>query len=225
MDIKPNTKDEDKISDNENDAAKNEKWYRSILIWIGKTTRITDWLIILCTLAIAIIGFFQWQTLKKTDQASRLRDRAFINFLNPTIFKYPRKSPIVGAVSIALINNGNMPARIVSLRCGWAHSKPIDKFIDPFPLAKWNGVNVARFIGPKETIKLQGTEIPIEMVNRAIKRKVNIFVLMEVKYFDGFDHINLRTTQKSRSWRFDDYGGTSWGYAGPHNCIDNDCYN
>jgi hypothetical protein len=223
MDLKENQKGDDKISDAENDTANADKWYRSLFVWIRKTTCVTDWLIFFCTLAIALVSFFQWQTLEKTDQTSRLRDRAFVYFLNPTLNPYPSNKPTVWGIDINVQNAGNMPARRISIRCALVYNQKSEPIIDPFPLAKWSAAQAPNVLGPKQHFSLQGGGIPISAIKEAQKFKKDIFILMEAKYIDGFDLNKSRVTQMSRSLLFDKHGGLSLGLAGPHNCTDDDC--
>ncbi len=223
MDNKSNEKDKDEISNNENKKADDKKWYRSMLEWIKRTTCITDWLIILCTLGIATIGFLQWKTLEKTDQTSRLRDRAFVHFLNPKIIDYPIDKPKVWAIAISVENAGNMPARSISIKQAIVETQKSKDIIDPFPLAKWQITQAPNVIGPKQRLTVQGGEIPISTIEKAQKSMINIFILMEVKYIDGFDLSKYRITQISRNLQFDEHGGYSMGFIGPHNCADDDC--
>jgi hypothetical protein len=175
------------------------------------------------TFCLVIVGILQWCILRQTDQTSRLRDRAFIYFLNPTFFPYPPDKPIVWGISINLQNAGNMPARRISIRYGYTISEASANIVDPFPLATWADASVPNVIGPKQSFSLQGCEFPISIIEAAQKSEKNIFILMEAKYIDGFELDRLRVTQMSRSLRFDAHGGFSLGFAGPHNCTDDDC--
>lgn len=200
---------------------KNTKPEKKGVSWLKRPA--TEWILAFATIVICIMTVLQWLALRKTDQTSRLRDRAYVYFSNPIITPYPPKQHAVWAIGINMVNVGNMPARRISVRCGWIDSQASNNIIDPFPLAKWSEVNVPKFIGPKQSLILQGCEIPIGIIEQAKKNKVNIFVLMEVRYTDGFDINKSRVTQMSRSLRFDVHGGQSWGFAGPHNCTDDDC--
>ena len=194
-----------------------KKW----VSWLKRLT--TKQILAVATIGICIVAFFQLLALRGADQTSRLRDRAYVYFANPIITRYPPEKPTVWAIGIKVVNTGNMPARRIYIRCGWIDSQASNDIIDPFPLAKWSEVKVPKFIGPKQSMILQGCEIPIGIIEQAKKIKVKIFVLMEVKYTDGFDLNKTRVTQMSRSLRFDVQGKQSWGFAGPHNCIDDDC--
>jgi hypothetical protein len=90
-------------------------------------------------------------------------------------------------------------------------------------LAKWSIVEVPNVIGPKQHFILHGSDIPISKIEAAKKSDIDLFILMEAEYIDGFDLDKSRITQMSRILRFDKYGGHSLGFAGPHNCTDDDC--
>ena len=175
--------------------------------------------IIAFTFLLVVVGFLQWWTLKETNRTSRVRDRAYLYFGDPEIFPYPKSKPVTTGVSIVLMNVGNVPSRLISVRSGWTDNQ--DGVVDQFRLKKLSEVNVAKFIGPKQGMRLQGHEVPIDIYMKATAMQANIFVLMEVRYADGFDNKKVRVTQTSRSLRFDKFGGTSWGFD--YNCTDDDC--
>jgi hypothetical protein len=217
MEIKSNEHNNqttDKINNNTKPEKKCVSWFKRPA---------TEWILAFATLGIFIIAFFQLLALYRTDQTSRLRDRAYVYFSNPTITSYPPDKTTVWAIGIKVLNTGNMPARRISIRCGWTGSPASNDINDPFPLAKWSGVQGPESIGPKQGLALQGCEIPIDIIEQAKKSKISIFVLMEVKYTDGFDLNKTRVTQMSRRLRFDAHGSYSWGFTAPHNCIDDDC--
>ncbi|MFA4909592.1 MAG: hypothetical protein WC649_00885 [Desulfobacteria bacterium] len=183
------------------------------------------------TIVIAICAFlqfialiFQYCVMNKQDKTSRLRDRAYVYFADPILTPYPPDKPIVCGIVINVENTGNMPARHISIRFSWIASQHSEKIIDPFPLVNWHTVQVPSFIGPKQRFSLQGgDDIPINIIEEAKKFKIDVFILMEATYIDGFDLNKTRITQMSRSLRFDAHGSQSLGFAGPHNCTDDDC--
>ena len=67
------------------------------------------------TYELATISEAQRKILDQTDQTSRLRDRAFVYFFDPTITPYPPEKPTVWGIGINVENAGNMPARYVSI--------------------------------------------------------------------------------------------------------------
>ena len=176
------------------------------------------------TLFLGILSAITAYLLYETDRTSRLRDRAFVYFGDPLIRPYPPTSePIIWALGLSIENVGNMPARRVTIRyaCPDApHSKNIK---DPFPIAKWHAAEFGNIVGPKGTFVLQGCEIPIGIVNDAKKSIQDVFYVAEIRYIDGFELDKLRVTQMSRILRFDQWGGMSLGFIGPHNCSDEDC--
>ena len=70
---------EDQESQGEDTTAKQEEWFLSFLTWIRETTSVTDWLIVACTIVIALIGFSQWRTLDRQSGLleQQLKDTAY----------------------------------------------------------------------------------------------------------------------------------------------------
>jgi hypothetical protein len=181
------------------------------------------------TVALAIIAVLQWRTLEKTDQTSRLRDRAFVYFNNPPLTPYPPDKSIVWGVGITVLNAGNMPARSIVIQYDCPDAPRSDQTIDPFPLAKWKRAEIGNVIGPKNQFVLQACNIPIAIVQAAQWSEAGkqpereIFYVVKVTYLDGFDLDESRFTQMSRKFIFDEQGNHSLGFTGPHNCADDDC--
>jgi hypothetical protein len=175
------------------------------------------------TIALAIIAQLQWATLEKTDETSRLRDRAFVYFSDPLLTPYPPDKPTMWGVGITVLNAGNMPARSIAIQYDCPDAPKSDKITDPFSLAKWKEAEIGNVIGPKNNFGLQACQIPIATVQAAIESERDVFYVVRVTYHDGFDPDKLRVTQMSRIFRFDQYGGRSLGFVGLHNCSDDDC--
>jgi hypothetical protein len=181
------------------------------------------------TLALAWVAALQWETLETTDQTSRLRDRAFVYFGDPPLTPYPANQPIVWGVGITVVNAGNMPARSVMIEYDCPDAPKSDRIVDPFLLAKWKRAEIGNVIGPKNTFGLQACNVPIATVKAAQgfgnnkEPERDIFYVVRVTYLDGFDLDNPRVTHISRNFRFDQFGGQSLGFIGPHNCSDDDC--
>ncbi len=185
-----------------------------------------DKMMVLITVILAIIGIFQWTAIEKTDQTSRLRDRAFVYFLIPTIKPWPEPPAKVTdwGVLIKINNAGNMPARNLSIRYALVQTDKAKKIIDPWPDAKFTPVNVTDSIGPKQSFSLVAEPgIKIKEVEACKKSEIDIFLLMEVKYIDGFDLKDFRYTQMSLQLRIDEGGTHGQYFAGPHNCTDDQC--
>ena len=175
------------------------------------------------TYELATISEAQRKILDQTDQTSRLRDRAFVYFFDPTITPYPPEKPTVWGIGINVENAGNMPARRVTVRYACVDAPRSQHVVDPFPMRKWINAEVPSVIGPKRGVSIQSCNIPIGTIEAAKKSEIDVFVLMETKYLDGFVADRDRVTQMTRVLRFDQYGGHSLGFAGPHNCSDDDC--
>jgi len=175
------------------------------------------------TIVLVFISALTAWILYKTDETSRLRDRAFIYFGDPPVTPYPADNPIVWGVGVTVSNAGNMPGRRVTIRYACPDASRSEHVSDPFSLVKWNDVEVGSVVGPKQGFSLQGCNVSIDKINDAKKGFRDVFYVSEVKYIDGFDLKTLRVTQVSRIFRFDQWGGQSVGFAGPHNCSDEDC--
>jgi hypothetical protein len=214
-------------SDHPADNHENETKPKKIMSLVSflKRPSITDWIIAAATVSILITAYFQWKAVEKSDQTSRLRDRAFVYFANPIIEPFPNKeNPVTYRNDIVIINAGNMPARRISVRHSWISFPVAENITDPWPFLNWSDAEIANVLGPKQAGSFQGRGIPVETINDAKMSKIDIFVVMEAKYFDGFETEKVRITQMSRKLRFDKYS-YSLGFAGPHNCTDDDCPN
>jgi hypothetical protein len=173
------------------------------------------------TFILAITSIFTAYILYKTDQTSRLRDRAYLYFGDPYPIPWPPNKPDVLGIGIIITNNGNMPAKHVLVRYACPYTEKARDIKDPFPLIEWNIAEAPITIGAKQSFVLQGCNIPIGIIENAKKSLTDVFYIAEVKYSDGFSD-EVRTTQTSRIFRFDK-SGQSIGMAGPHNCSDEDC--
>jgi hypothetical protein len=185
-------------------------WTRLLAIATG--------LLVIVTALLAYIAY-------RTDETSRLRDRALIYFGDPTVGPYPLPPavPVVWAAGIIVYNAGNMPARRVAIRYACPDAFKSASSTDPFTLAKWQNAEVTSVIGPKQALALQGCEIPVAKIDEAKRNLRDMFYLVEVTYIDGFDLSAVRTTQMSRNFRFDQNGGQSLGFLTTGNCSDEDC--
>lgn len=174
------------------------------------------------TFVLIVVGLLQWCTLEKTDETSRFRDRAFINFFDPEVRYFPNYAPPRMTINITAQNTGNVPARNVSIYydCLIA-DKPI---ADPFKNAKFRNVPIPKFVGPKQAVGFVALDVPSDdFRNRMLKEGVHVYIVVKIDYFDGFDFINKRTTQMSRQFHVDSAKLHSFSFAGSHNCIDKDC--
>ncbi|MBI4182881.1 MAG: hypothetical protein HY521_02650 [Proteobacteria bacterium] len=188
---------------------------------VGVTT-IATCVIAWATIELANVSNGQRKILEQTDQTSRLRDRAFVYFFNPTIIPYPPERPTVWGIGINVENAGNMPARRVTLRYDCVDAPRSQHVLDPFPMAKWKNAEAPNVIGPKRHVSTQSCNIPVGTIEAAKRSEIDVFILMETKYLDGFVANRERVTQMTRVLRFDGYSH-SLGFAGPHNCSDDDC--
>jgi hypothetical protein len=186
---------------------------------MARWTRLLGWF----TAASTITLFVTAMILLRTDDTSRLRDRAFIYFEDPHPTPYPPGQVAIVAMDIRVVNAGNMPARRVMVRYDCPNAPRSSQTHDPFLLANWKHAEIGTVIGPKQAFTSQGCEIPIDTIKDAQAFKQDVFYVVEAQYIDGFDLDTPRVTQLSRNFRFDQSGGRSLGVVGPHNCSDNDC--
>lgn len=206
---------------NTSDTPQNEKPSTQQCWWHNPTERFTFFVAIF-TLCLVVVGVLQRCTLEKTDLTSRLRDRAFVNFSDPMIENFPSYNPPRKTINIIAHNTGNVPARNVSINydCVIDKEKTID---DPFVVAKFTRAAIPLFIGPKQGVKLRVCNETHRFFDRIANGEINVFIVVRAEYLDGFDSQHLRTTQTSRQLRIDKTGLHSFSFAGPHNCIDEDC--
>jgi len=173
---------------------------------IARWTRILGWF----TAVLAATSVLTLIVLYRTDETSRLRDRAFVYFRDPQIRPYPDANAIIWAFSIKFGNAGNMPASRVAMRVACPDVPFAEEVSDSFRLATdWTTAQIASVIGPKQEAEVQGCEVKIEKINEAKSRHLRVFYLVEAKYLDGFDLHTTRVTQMSRALGFDQYGGYS----------------
>jgi hypothetical protein len=176
------------------------------------------------TRILGVVTILSLAMLYRTDETSRLRDRAFVYFGNPQIRPYPDANPLIWAFSIRFANAGNMPARRVAVRVACPDAPFSDQVSDTFRLAaNWTTAQIANVIGPKQEAEVQGCEVKIEKINEAKSFHLHVFYLVEAKYLDGFDLHTTRVTQMSRALSFDPSGGQSLAFTDSHNCTDDDC--
>lgn len=186
-------------------------------------TSIATVVIAWATIELTTVSEGQRKILERTDQTSRLRDRAFIYFFDPTITPYPPEKPTVWGIGVNVENAGNMPARRVTVRYACVDAPRSQHVVDPFPMRNWINAEVPSVIGPKRGVSIQSCNIPMGKIEAAKTFEIDVFILMETKYLDGFVADRDRVTRMTRVLRFDQYGGHSLGFAGPHNCTDDDC--
>jgi len=112
-----------------------------------------------------------------TDQTSRLRDRAFLYFGDPPVTPYPPSKPVTWGVGISVTNAGNMPARRATVRYACPDASSRESVQDPFSLAKWADAKIGSVLGPKQSVVLQGCNVPMEVINDAKKICALFFML------------------------------------------------
>lgn len=221
------TETENRKSDKPNEIQKNDTPSHKHCWWYNPIERFTFFVAIFTFFLVvvgAVVGTLQYCTLQKTDQTSRLRDRAFVYFATPTYRLYPNKNPSVWAIEINLVNAGAMPARSFSIRYKCIVSKQaID---DPFSLKNLPAAETGKVIGPKQFVSFlahQSIQGQFSQVQDIIDKKLFVYVIARLEYLDGFDFEKVRVTEMSRQLHLDAAGGYSFHLAGPHNCTDDDC--
>jgi hypothetical protein len=187
--------------------------------WNNPIERYTLFLAIF-TLGLIVVGVLQWCTLEKTDKTSRFRDRAFINFSQPTIDRYESYKPPSVTVNVIAQNTGNVPARSVSISSDCVIVDKSKKIADPFPNASFAPARIPEFMGPQQMIRLKICDYTDTLFDRIRNGEIDVFIVINAKYIDGFD--TPRVTQMSRQLHVDAHHH-SFSFAGSHNCIDEDC--
>lgn len=194
--------------------------------WISllRKPSVTDWLIVAITLIICYIAYLQWQTAEKSDQTTRLRDRAFINFSNPTLKVFPKYNPPRMTINITAQNTGNVPAKNVLIDYDCLIVEKSKDISDPFKIAKFRKARIPQFMGPKQIVGFAAMDVERDaFMDRMLKEGIKVYVVVKTEYLDGFDPDHKRTTQMSRQFHFDAAKLHSFSFAGSHNCIDDDC--
>jgi hypothetical protein len=174
----------------------------------------------------------QWKTFEKTDDtlsaANRTNqgiNRSFIYFDGVSGGFYP-SPPTVFAVTTNIINSGLTPARNVKIKFDCKRRMPDQKpTLDPFYLAKWDQFQFdpPTFIGPRQIINSAIVcELPVNVFDQ-VRQGAEWFILAEAAYYDVFDPHVLRITRMTKQIRADQSGGGRFGFAGRHNCADEDC--
>ena len=180
----------------------------------------------IATAGLVYIGWLQWDTLQKSNDALRGSNRAYVYFDRIELRPYPDPPDNVTVYGITFVvtNSGNTPALGVRFRSVCPQSSA-DFAKDPFGLVDWSkvGVKPPMILGPKQTIPLQGCNLYPNEIADLKSGKSKIFVVVEARYEDTFDPDNPRITQTFRQLQFDTDGRHSFGFVGPHNCADEDC--
>jgi hypothetical protein len=218
-----NSKTKRQSREESNKTQRNDNRPKRVVWWQNPIERYT-FLLAVFTLLLVVVGFFQIKILNKTDETSRLRDRAFVYFADPGLRPYPPEKPTAWGIVINVQNIGNMPARGVSVKYALKYSKHSDKTVVPWEPKNWSSPETPSVIGPKQLCALQAGAIGIDRILEARRGMTDIFIMMEATYIDGFEFGKRRVTQMSRILRFDDHG-YSLGFNENHNCSDDDCVN
>lgn len=183
----------------------------------------TNLLLAIFTLIIAFAAISQCYFIKKSDESTRLRDRAYLYFLGADNRAYPNEENAIGYRNdIFLENAGNMPARRVFVRHGWKEIKRTENITNPWGVIEWEKAQLASVVGPRQHIVFQGKGIPTVIMESVKKLEFDIILAMEATYLDGFSK-TPRITQMCRILRYDKAGGHSLSFADTNNCSDGEC--
>jgi len=188
--------------------------------WHNPIERFT-FFVALFTLFLVVVGVLQFCVLRETVETSRLRDRAFINFNDPTIKEFLQYNPPEKTISVLAQNTGNVPARNVYIRYDCVRVDKSEHIRDPFSIAKFSVAPMPRFMGPKQAFNVKICDVTQTFFDEIISGKIKAFIVIKVEYLDGFG--TQRTTQMSRQLHVDGSKLHSFSFAGTHNCIDDDC--
>ena len=199
-----------------------KKW--TFPVWSPRIT--ANRVLAVTTVIIAFIAFFQLCAIEKTDQTSRLRDRAYVYFFTPSFIPYPSEdNPTEWIFKIVIHNSGNMPAQSLNIRYAVIDS-PTPTDIAPIAQAKWIQANTPKTFGPKQDFLFQLFDAKIIMIDEFRKMKksgsMGKFILVEATYFDGFSP-EQRVTKMSARLNIDTTGAHSFSFTHNYNCTDNDC--
>lgn len=161
----------------------------------------------------------------KADETTRLRDRAYLYFDSPKMVAYPPANFTHFGFSNILRNMGNMPARNVRLRTSLVFADARKDVAEPYSLLRSteNFQENSFVLGPKQEVPFQCGDISIQEYRRVLNKQLNIYLISEVAYTDGFDSILEHRTQATQWLNIDKAGGYSFTGLGKHNCADNDC--
>ena len=186
---------------------------------LGKPS-LTDWLIVI------IMSYFQLDVAEKSDETSRLRDRAYVYFSTPSFTPYPSKdNPTEWIFKVAFHNSGNMPAQSLNIRYTVIDS-PTPTDIAPITQAKWTQANTPKTFGPKQDFLFQLFDVKIITIDEFRKMKksgsMGKFILAEATYFDGFSK-EQRVTKMGVRLNIDTIGAHSFSFTHNYNCTDDDC--
>lgn len=180
--------------------------------------------------AAGAIAYLQWAALEKTDltigktdQTARITNRAFVYFEDVTLIGYPPTNAVTLAATAKVTNSGNTPARRVKLVSSCPPRGEGKRQIDPYNLEPLKAeFTPPTFLGPKQNFVFVVCEMPLSTM-RELRNGIERFIVIEATYVDAFDHDKVRTTRMTRFITTDDHGGMRLGFAGRHNCSDDDC--
>ncbi len=185
--------------------------------------RYTRWLVF-ATITSVIVAAITAYILFKTDETTRLRDRAFVYFTPGDVLAvpYPVNHPDALALArFSVMNAGNMPARKVKIKIACVTSRT--PLWDTFKGAHWYPIPAQNVVGPKQVLSYQGCGFPISEFLEAEQAQRHLYFLVEAEYLDGFELDKARKTQMSLVFQFDKHGGRSLGMTPSRNCTDEDC--
>lgn len=195
-----------------------QKWYDKIFEILAIPT-LTDWLLVTFNGILAFFTFRLWKSTGKADQTARLRDRARL-YLSPSVLPYPPPPRDVThwGIFIVIENVGVMPVKKVKLKCAFTYSEKTK-----WTQAEWKVFDSLITIGQKRSLPIQGRDIPIDIINKIVTGKAEVFIMAEAIYVDEFFPGEDRITQMNVRLNVDNAGGYSFGYSPEHNCTDDDC--
>jgi hypothetical protein len=174
------------------------------------------------TFLLVIVGGITAWIMWKTDQTSKLRDRAFLYFTDIESKQFPIKDPLNNLFIFHIENSGNMPARRVSIiySCpSFPNGESIPQFMSDFLIP----VQVPNVIGPKQSLTFPGCTYSLSTLDELKKGTTHLAIFLEATYLDGFDSKITRITQLCQFVNIDSDGKIFYHFYGPHNCTDEDC--
>jgi hypothetical protein len=236
MKHKNKQKRDNEVSNENTEDPNPKKWYESLWKWIRIRTRLTDWLIVLCSSAIAVVGFLQWNTLDLQRKQFVATERAMVMFSQFSIqgsdnINNTHKGGVV--INPVWTNSGNTQTR--NLRIYTAPIIRSEKSIGEnynfsIPDIKF----LPSVLGAKGTTSGDTNIITADDLKKIKDSKIIITIWGEVTYNDIFPNTPLHVTKFCQEttgigWvnpqKLWEKGNLGFRVCASHNCTDEECDN
>jgi hypothetical protein len=164
------------------------------------------------------VTWYQVQTIK--DNAQR-QMRAYV-YAALSGSRYPKPNPDRLGITFEINNSGLTWARKLVVRKTKIPRDLTAGEYDPWTRAKWDADKPPMFLGPRQSLGLQLTEIWLSELPSIVEGTKGYDFAVWVIYNDTFTD-TLRETRLVQRFAADKDGGYSFAYIGPNNCADDDC--